>query len=289
MHERVREMIKTGKIESDGFELTYTIEGSGKPALVIGSNVYYPRTFSKNLREHLQLTFADHRGFGNALRPYNDDDFEIDLLLEDIEKIRKHLNLDKFILIGHSGHAYLALEYAKKYPKHVTHVVMIAQSPISNEAAFISADQYFDSYASPERKAAYAESMSKLSSDIEQDPSRRFIHYSLRSGARIWHDYKFDATSLWQDVHVNPEMFDYVWGRLFRELDITKGLDQFNLPVLVILGKHDYWNPPALWEPIQHNFKDLTIRILKKSGHTPQLEEANLFDDVLLNWINIDI
>ncbi len=43
----------SGIIEIDGFKLRYAIEGSGKPALVIGSAIYYPRTFSQNLRNHL--------------------------------------------------------------------------------------------------------------------------------------------------------------------------------------------------------------------------------------------
>lgn len=127
--------------------------------------------------------------------------------------------------------------------------------------------------------------MAHLGADIAADPTRRFIHYSLRSGARIWYDPTFDATELWRDVRVIPEMFDYVWGNLFKTLDITQGLAQVQQPVLLCLGRYDYWNPPHLWEQVRTQFKDLQIRIFEKSGHTPQYEEAAAFDRELLTWL----
>ena len=32
----------------------------------------------------------------------------------------------RVVVIGHSGHAYLALEYAKRYPAQVSHVALLA-------------------------------------------------------------------------------------------------------------------------------------------------------------------
>jgi len=55
-----------GTISSGGFELAYSVEGPGTPAIVIGSAVYYPRVFSKELWQSLQLIFLDHRGFAKA-------------------------------------------------------------------------------------------------------------------------------------------------------------------------------------------------------------------------------
>jgi len=53
----------TGYIEVDGSKLDYVVEGDGKPCLVIGSSVYYPKTFSDNLREHLRMYFVDLKWF----------------------------------------------------------------------------------------------------------------------------------------------------------------------------------------------------------------------------------
>ena len=45
----------SGSIDIDGFKLRYQFEGRGLPTIVIGSTVEHPRTFSSNLRAHLEL------------------------------------------------------------------------------------------------------------------------------------------------------------------------------------------------------------------------------------------
>jgi proline iminopeptidase len=50
-------------IKRDTFKLQYCIEGTGAPVIVIGSAIYYPRTFSQHLRKYLRLIFMGHRGF----------------------------------------------------------------------------------------------------------------------------------------------------------------------------------------------------------------------------------
>jgi proline iminopeptidase len=277
--------MSAGFIERDGFKLGYTIEGTGKPALVIGSALYYPRTFSQNLRNHLQLIFMDHRGFAPSTVT-DTKHFELDLLLDDIEVMRQHLNLEDFIIIGHSGHGYMALEYAKKYSQHVSHVVLIAMGPDQSEASHRAAAQYFEDTVNPEQKAFLERDMQQLRADIESDPSRRFVHFCVRLGARSWYDYTYNARNLWDGVMVNNAMFDYVWGTVFANLDITKGLKDFNKPVFLALGHFDFLVAPFfLWNPIRSQCNDLTIRLFCKSGHTPQLEEPELFDAELLRWL----
>jgi hypothetical protein len=39
--------------------LAYAIEGEGMPMLVVGSSIFYPRTFSQNLRANFLLVCAD--------------------------------------------------------------------------------------------------------------------------------------------------------------------------------------------------------------------------------------
>ena len=59
----------------------------------------------------------------------------------------------------------------------------------------------------------------------------------------------------------------------------------FNVPVFLGLGRYDYLvAPPRSWNSRQ-NFRNLTISVFEKSGHTPQFEEAKLFDQELLQWL----
>lgn len=276
-----------GTIITSGFKLNYLVEGEGVPVFVPGSSVYYPRVFSKEIKKHLQFIHVDHRGFvpppsanlGNAA-------FDLDVLIEDLEQVRKHLGLENFIVMGHSGHAFMALEYAKKYPQHVSGVVLIGVTPDYSDATHRAADDFFEKIASPERKAAFGKDIAGLPALIAADPEKRFISFCLAAAAKSWFDYEFDAAPLWKGLYTNMQAIDYIWGVIFRDIDITKGLEKFNKPVLLMLGKYDFLTgPTVLWNNVKHQFNDITTKIFDKSAHCPMYEEPGLFDEELISWL----
>lgn len=276
-----------GFIEIDGFKLKYQIEGKGIPALIIGSELYYSRVFSPQLRNELQLIFIDHRGFVKDAK-MDISKLSIDTFIHDIEHIRKALKLDKFLIIGHSGHGYMALEYAKRFPQFITHVVLIAMGPDQSALSRRMSDEYFFDSVCPERKAIFEKDMAKLAKELELYPEKRFITLCLRLGARSWYDYNFDAAPLWENVNVNMPIMDYTWGIIFKDIDITKNLELLDKPILLILSKFDYLVTPFYaWNQIKEKFgNNLTIRLFEKSSHTPQFEEPELFDEELIRWIS---
>jgi proline iminopeptidase len=279
--------VMRGTIHSGPFELAYSVEGEGTPALVIGSAVYYPRVFSQDLRRSLRLVFADHRGFAQPTGNLAPSDYTLDVVLDDIDLVRRHLGLEKVIIVGHSGHGYMALEYAKRYPKHASHVVMIATGPSHSAAHNAATEQYWQESVCPERKARLDADLAGLPVEIEAAPDRRFITFCVRMGARSWYEHTFDAAPLWEGVHVNMPVFDHLWGEVFRVIDIAQGLDRLDVPVFLGLGRYDYLVAPyATWAPYRERFKDLTLRVFEKSGHTPQFEESALFDAELLQWLS---
>lgn len=82
------------------------------------------------------------------------------------------------------------------------------------------------------------------------------------------------------------QMFDYVWGEIFRDIDITKDIDKLKAPIFLALGKYDFLVAPYYtWDTIASKFKQLTIKLFEKSGHTPPFEEPELLDQTLLEWI----
>ena len=277
-----------GFIEVDGFKLRYVIEGSGQPAIVIGSSVYYPRSFSQNLRKSLQLIFVDWRGFAEVSSSHPTRQPSFAILLDDIELVRQKLGLEKCIVIGHSAHALLALEYAKKYSQHVSNVIMIGVSPNFNADHAKMAERNWEESVWPERKAALAKRIGELS-DQELEkllPPEKFIRWYVRRDPQAWFDFHFDSSSLWKGIVPNMAMLDFLYGEALRDLDITKGLDQFHLPVFLALGRFDFIvAPPSSWDPLRKKFKRLTVRIFERSGHSPQYEEADLFDEEILSWL----
>ncbi len=277
-------MKSTGLIEIDGFKLKYLTEGNGPDVLVIGSSVYYPRSFSQNLRNFFRLHFVDYRGFAEG--PEVELTFED--LLDDLEHVRQKLSLKKCIVIGHSAHGLLALEYAKKYKEHVSHVVMIGMPPHMKPDLVAVAQRNWDESDWPERKAAFERNM-KLMPDEELNQLPRdqwFLKMNFRNVPKSWYDYNFDSTPLWEGVKPNTHVLDQMYLRFAREIDVSQGLESLDLPVLLAYGRFEFLVAPAhSWDPLRPKFKDLTVRIFEKSAHSPQYEQPDLFDAELLKWL----
>jgi proline iminopeptidase len=277
---------RQGVIACDGFNLQYRIEGEGRPVLVVGSALYYPRCFSANLRRHLKLAFMDHRGFAPGNACTDKARYALSLLIDDIERVRSELGLGEVVILGHSGHGFMALEYAKAYPRHVSHVVMLNVAPDYSPAGHAAAERYLEESVCPERKTLLAQNMAKLPAAIAAAPEKAFVTYCLLTGPKSWFDPAYDAAPLWEGVETNMTMFDHVWGEIFRDIDITRGLAALDKPVFLGLGRHDFLVPPPWrWEAVREEFRDLTIRVFERSSHAPFLEEPALFDAELLGWL----
>ncbi|MEK3750620.1 alpha/beta hydrolase [Paenibacillus sp. FSL E2-8871] len=279
-------MNKYQTINSDGFELNYSVKGTGKPILVIGSSVYYPQLFSEDLYDTFQFIFLDHRGFVKPPRTLQSEDYRLDKVLDDIETARQDLNLTNFILLGHSGHAFMALEYAKKYPCHVQKVALLNSAPTNSEERQRQSFAFFNETVSPERKRQFEMDIALLESDIQKDPERRFVHMCIWMGAQSFYDYTLNAAYMWEDIYTNMPIIDHLWGEAFAELNLIQSLANFNKPVFIGLGRYDYLVAPvSLWNSVDETYKHVKKVIFEHSGHNPMFEEPQTFDKELSKWI----
>ena len=215
-------------------------------------------------------------------------EYSLDQISDDIELIRKELALEQIVIIGHSGHALMALEYAKKYPRSVSHVVMIGIAPDLSEKSSAEAEKYWAKMSTAERKAALDRNWEGVPEEAPKEsyPGENFVKVYVRNGPMAWYDPHFDSTPLWEGSDANMDMINHVWGTLLAEVDITEGLAEFERPVFLALGKYDFLvAPPGSWNQIKPRFKDLTVRVFDESGHTPQYEQSELFDAQLLGWL----
>ncbi|XRD23639.1 alpha/beta hydrolase [Lysinibacillus fusiformis] len=279
-------MTRDQKIICDGFELHYCIKGQGEPILVVGSSVYYPRLFSENLSQHFQLIFLDHRGFVKPPRPLKQEDYTLEKIVDDIEQARQLLKLEHFIILGHSGHAFMAMAYANTYPQHVRKVILLNTATTNSQERQQQSLSFFDANASVARKKQFERDIAFLAQDLKKEPERRFVHMCIRMGAHSFYDYSFNATAMWEGVYTNMEVIDYLWGKAFAEQDLLQLTRSFPKPVFVGLGRYDFLVAPvSLWEAIEDTSQVKKV-IFEQSGHNPMFEEPELFDEQLINWIN---
>lgn len=281
---------KEGSIERDGFTLHYVKEGSGEPVLVIGSRLFYQRLFSASIKEKLGFVFTDHRGFSIAPESTEtvEELYSLDEIIEDIEALRNDLGWTRFWIVGHSGHGYMALKYAKKYADHVKGVILTGMATSLSTENHALADLHFETLAEPERINTFRVNMEALPAAIENEPEKSFLLYNLALAPKSWLNMEIDAGQFWKDVYTNMPAIDYLWGVVFRDIEITQGLTDFYVPVWLAQGKYDYLAGPAdQWNNISKQFSDITLEIFEHSAHNPPYEEASLFEQKLLAWMDL--
>jgi proline iminopeptidase len=266
-----------------GATLNCVVEGAGLPVIVPGSDRYHRRTFSPQLREHLRLVFVNTRLFARS--DISADELTLDTMVEDLEKVRKQLNLGKVAIMGHSMLAIVALEYAKKYPQNTSHLVMVAVSPL-NRRSYDEALRYWELEASEDRKLKWEMNRSRLTEDKPGGiaPREDFIARYLADAPQRWCDPSYDSSWLWEGVHPNLEVSRHFTQVVFRDYDITMGLEKITMPVFLAVGKYDFRNPYYVWDDLKFQLPTFTIHLFHKSGHHPMLEESELFDQRLLEW-----
>jgi proline iminopeptidase len=141
--------------------------------------------------------------------------------------------------------------------------------------------------ASQERKDILDRKWSAVQAKLETlSAADAMVAAYVARSPMYWYDAEYDCSWIWEDVPINMDMSDHIFGTAFANYDMFPDGKKVEVPVMVALGKHDYVVPYTLWEDQYAQVPDFTKVIFEKSGHTPQLEEAALFDEKLLEWIN---
>lgn len=147
----------------DGAELFYTSRGTGPVCLVptaVGTKPY-ERQMPPQLSDRLQLVFVDLRGGGQSTG--DPTALTFDQVAADFEAVRVDLGADRVAIVGHSILEVLALEYGRRCPTTVSHVVTVGTPPRGGMAWLgQEATQFFERDASDERKGVLGDNLAKL-------------------------------------------------------------------------------------------------------------------------------
>jgi len=278
--------VKSGVIEVDGSQLKYVVEGEGKACLVIGSSIYYPRTFSGKLRQHLQMYFVDMKWFAEDYVAEDLANVTIESIVKDVEQIREALGLDKPLIMGHSIHGTIATEYVKKFGNQVSGLIVIGSPPEWGNVTYHEKATALWATASPERKRIQEENWGKVKEldrlTGQEEASARYNNMS----PQYWFDPEYDAGWLWENMTVHSELTEHLFTKVFHEYNMFSSPKVIDIPMFVGMGKYDYVIPHTLWSDSYESIPDYKLVLFDKSGHTPQLEESRPFDKVLIEWIN---
>jgi proline iminopeptidase len=263
-----------------GAELFYSTRGSGPVCLVLSSigTKPYERMMPAHLSDRMKLVFVDLRGGGKSTG--DPGDLTFDVLADDLEAIRNDLGVERVAVIGHSILGVLAIEYARRRPASVSHVIAAGTPPRGDMASLAATTtEFFERDASEERKRTLRENMAALPAGAP------FGRVFLAQTPMRFFDARLDAAPLFAEAEMKPAMLSHLLGDLTRAWDVSADADSLRAPIFLALGRHDYVVPYILWEGVAEKLPNATVQIFERSGHHPFFEEPERFAATVTEWM----
>jgi len=181
----------------------------GGPGAGIGYNYHWPFTGLD-----YRLIAFDQRGCGRS-QPYGClESNNISVLIDDIERIREHFGIEKWLLFGGSWGTTLALAYAIKHPKRVSAMVL--------RGIFLGRDQDADWFISPTGGA----------SQVFQDEYQHFVgNYTATSSKEVCKAFYSDLTSTDVKTRLAAATRWFNWeGNISRLVDAQANASDYASP-----------------------------------------------------------
>ncbi|MFN3743413.1 MAG: prolyl aminopeptidase [Hyphomicrobiaceae bacterium] len=286
------EPYRTGRLPvGDGHEVYFEECGNrdGKPVLLVhggpggGSNPTMRRYHDP---AHYRIILFDQRGCGRSTPHASLDENTTPHLLDDMERLRRHLEIERWQLMGGSWGATLAIAYAERYPERVRELVLRGIF-LLREAEIHWFYEDGCSWLFPE---AYETFLSVLPEDERHDPlpayHRRLTHPDPRiqiEAARAWCIWEASTMALRPDpMRLRAFSSDsyalafariechYFMNRGFLEADGQLLRDAHRLagiPGAIIQGRYDVVTPARSAVELYRAWPGSSLHIVPDAGH----------------------
>ncbi len=270
---------KEGTIDSKNAKLHYKIFGEGMPLLIINggpgfnSDGFIP--LAKEFGKKYMAIIYDQRGTGQSvMEQLNNENITMDLMVEDMEVLRKHLKLEEWTILGHSFGGLMAAYYTSKHPDKVKGIVFSSSGGLDlGLTSYVG--QRVNSLLTQEER----DSLNYWTNKMSQGDNS--YHARYRRGLALAPAYVYNrefipaiAERLTQS---NMQINGMVWSDLRRiNYDTKEELREFKNPVLIIQGKNDILTVETaqIAHEVLPNSKLVT---LDKCGHYGWLDRREAF------------
>jgi proline iminopeptidase len=268
------------QVSVNGAELHYSTRGSGVPCIVpclIGTRQFEHMT-PPPLTDYFKFIYVDLRGGGKSSGEASQLTF--DVLAADFEAVRKDVGAERVAVLGYSISGVLALEYGRRCPESVSHVIIAGTPPVGDMEKLVQASTaFFEADGSHERKTMLKENYAKLPPGT---PPTQAIF--AQSPMRFF-DPRFDAMPLFAGAEFKPQLFQHVLGPLTAEWNVTADMKSLRVPILLAHGRYDYVSPHTMWDGIVDALPNATMHLFERSGHQTFFEEPEQFVEVVRGWM----
>jgi proline iminopeptidase len=267
------------RVAAKGADLFYSSRGEGLPCLVPCSmGIRSNEVLTERLSRHVRLVYTDLRGSGSSTGEPRDLDF--DLMADDFDAVCRSAGLERVAVLGYSIHGVLAIEYGRRRPERVSHVIAVGTPP-RGDMQWLSgeATRFFETDASEERKKALRENLAKLA------PGHSLAEAVVAQTPMRFFDARFDAAPLMAAAEGRPEMVQHLLGPLTSGWNVAEEPETLAIPILIAHGRYDYVVPYRLWDAVLPALPRATFRLFERSGHQPFFEEPEEFVKALESWM----
>ena len=260
----------------------YIAQGQGPATLLVhpggpGLTYHYLRGLLRLASANLRVVLFNPRGVGHSWAPRRPADYTIAKLAEDVEAIRGALQIHELHLLGYSAGGFVALEYAHRYERHLTSLLLCATAGSAEEVR--AANRRMITAASPKQRQRLRELTRARAFDSPEYAAlceaiqRPFQSRFLRSWPQDW-----KATRL------SPAVYRAMWCRSGDEFSVDgtaarwdgrRYYSKIEVPTAVVVGRYDYFFEAAV--EANERIEPAHLRVLPRSSHLPVLEQPREF------------
>lgn len=267
---------------TDGSETYYATFGTGTPILIInggpGMNSNGFQGIAKTLSKKFETIIYDQRGTGKSkLKVLDSTTVNMKLMADDIESLRKHLKIEKWIVLGHSFGGMLASYYATVYPNSIEKLILSSSGGI--DLKLLSNPNLIEG------------SLSKIEKDSLQYWNTKIDKGDTSHAARLGrgramapayvYNRKFIPIIAERLTQSNAKINTLLWSDMQKmHFDCKTKLKSFQKPVLIIQGKQDIISK-EIGELALKTFPNAKLILLDKSKHYGWLDaEEKYFGEI---------
>ncbi len=241
-------------------------EGKGNPALVFlhfyGGSSQTWAGVAEALRDEYRVIRYDHRGWGKSDKPSSG--YSIVSLAKDALALIDALQLDEYILIGHSMGGKVAQYVAAQRPKGLKQLLLVAPSPSS---ATILPEEALEGM-----KMAYT-SRDRIEAVIDHV----FLAAELDGVAR---------ERLIADMQQHNDHSRLGWIEIAMKEDFSAEVGRIDVPVLVIAGEKDVVDTPERLETeVVGRISGARMAVVPGVGHLSMVQKPAAVAELIREFV----
>ncbi len=256
---------------SDDQLIHYTQRGSGEPLIILhglfGSGKNW-QSLARVFAEHFEVYTLDLRNHGES---FHHRDIDYELMVEDVHRLLRYLDIGRCTVIGHSMGGKTAMLLALQHSARVSKLVVVDIAPVPYPHDY---DHLIDPILSLDldRHENRSSIDQALQNDIPETPLRAFLMQNLARDGEQWR---------WK---VN-------WNAIKRYIDKITGFPelpqdwQVSSPTLFIRGEQSDYIGESEANLIADHFNPVEIKTLANAGHWLHAEQPQAFARLVLEFL----